>query len=113
MTSLIPAGGRASAARRINLRRRLLAFLAFAPAAAWAQPAAGVHRIGTLSGTFSPKAKESVLFPIFFEEMRKLGYEEGRNVVYEYRYAEGTPARFPQLAQELVAAGVQLNWVSL
>ncbi|MGH7864449.1 MAG: ABC transporter substrate binding protein, partial [Candidatus Binataceae bacterium] len=40
--------------------------------------------------------------------MRKLGYEEGRNVVYEFRYAEGTPARFPQLARELVDAGVQL-----
>jgi len=40
--------------------------------------------------------------------MRKLGYEEGRNVVYEFRYAEGTPARFPQLARELIATGVQL-----
>ncbi|MGH7864450.1 MAG: ABC transporter substrate-binding protein [Candidatus Binataceae bacterium] len=40
--------------------------------------------------------------------MRKLGYEEGRNVIYEFRQAEGTPARFPQLASELVAAGVQL-----
>ena len=92
----------------MNRRRWLLAFLALAPAAAWAQPAAKVHRIGTLSGAVSPKAKESTLFPFFFEEMRKLGYEEGRNVVYEHRFAEGTPARFPQLAQELVAAGVQL-----
>jgi putative ABC transport system substrate-binding protein len=40
--------------------------------------------------------------------MRKLGYEEGRNVVYEMRYAEGTPARFPQLARELIATGVEL-----
>ncbi|MFZ2652697.1 MAG: ABC transporter substrate-binding protein [Burkholderiaceae bacterium] len=40
--------------------------------------------------------------------MRSLGYEEGRNVAYEMRYAEGVPARFPQLAQELVAAGVDL-----
>ena len=90
----------------MNRRRRLLAFLAFAPAAAWAQPAPGVHRIGTLSGGYSPKA--GPLFPIFFEAMRKLGYEEGRNVVYEFRYAEGTPARFPQLARELIAAGVEL-----
>ena len=89
-------------------RRRLIALLAFAPAAAWAQPAPGIHRIGTLSGAFSPKAKEQRIWPTFFEGMRKLGYEEGRNVVYEFRYAEGTPARFPQLARELIAAGVQL-----
>jgi hypothetical protein len=92
----------------MNLRRRLLAFLVVAPAAAWAQPAAGIHRIGTLSGGFSPKAKEQEIWPVFFEGMRKLGYEEGRNVVYEFRYAEGSPARFPQLASELVATGVQL-----
>jgi putative ABC transport system substrate-binding protein len=89
-------------------RRSLLAYLAFAPAAAWAQPAPGIHRIGTLSGGPSPKAKEQRLWPAFFEAMAKLGYEEGRNVVYEMRYAEGTPARFPRLAGELVAAGVQL-----
>ena len=61
-----------------------------------------------LSGGFSPKAKEQTIWPAFFDAMRKLGYEEGRNVVYEMRYAEGAPARFPQLASELVAAGVQL-----
>jgi putative ABC transport system substrate-binding protein len=79
-----------------------------APLAAEAQPAPGVHRIGTLSGGISPNAKENLYWLPFFETMRKLGYEEGRNVVYEHRYAEGTPARFPQLAGELVAAGVQL-----
>ena len=89
-------------------RRSVLAYLAVAPAAAWAQPAPGVHRIGVLSGGDSPKAKEDRIWPSFFEAMRKLGYEEGRNVVYEFRYAEGTPARFPQLARELVATGVQL-----
>ena len=92
----------------MNLRRRLLAFLAVAPVAAWAQPAAGVHRIGLLGGGYSPKAKEQQIWPIFFAAMRELGYEEGRNVVYEMRYAEGTPARFPRLARELVESGVQL-----
>ena len=61
-----------------------------------------------LSGGDSPKAKEQANWPTFFAGMRELGYEEGRNVVYEFRYAEGTPARFPQLARELVASGVQL-----
>jgi putative ABC transport system substrate-binding protein len=89
-------------------RRGLLAYFAFAPAAAWAQPAPGVHRIGILSAGYSPKAKDHPNFPTFFAAMRKLGYEEGRNVTYEVRSAAGTTARLPQLARELIAAGVQL-----
>jgi putative ABC transport system substrate-binding protein len=94
----------------MNRRDSVIALLALtaAPLTAEAQPAPGVHRIGTLSGGSNPNAKESPSFRIFFEAMHKLGYEEGRNVVYEHRYSEGTPARFPQLANELVAAGVQL-----
>ncbi len=92
----------------MNRRRRLLALLAFAPAAAWSQPAPGIHRIGVLSGSVRPDAKSDPDWAAFFEAMHKLSYEEGRNVVYEHRYAEGTPTRFPQLVRELVAAGVQL-----
>jgi putative ABC transport system substrate-binding protein len=94
----------------MNRRDSVIALLALAaaPRAAEAQPAPGVHRIGTLSGGFSPKAKEQQIWPAFFEAMRKLGYEDGRNVVYEMRFAEGTPARFLQLARELVASGVHL-----
>ena len=89
-------------------RRNAIAFLAIAPAAAWAQPAPGVHRIGVLSAGYSPKAKDHPNFPAFFAAMRKLGYEEGRNVGYEIRNADGTGARLPQLARELVASGVHL-----
>lgn len=89
-------------------RRNAIAFLAIAPAAAWAQPAPGVHRIGVLSAGYNPKAKDHPNFPTFFTGMRKLGYQEGRNVVYEVRNAEGTTARLPQLARELIGAGVQL-----
>jgi putative ABC transport system substrate-binding protein len=34
--------------------------------------------------------------------LRELGYEEGKNIVLEYRYAEGKTDRLPQLARELV-----------
>ena len=44
----------------MKLRRRQLALLAWAPAAAWAQPAPGMHRIDTLSGRNSPKAPDVV-----------------------------------------------------
>jgi putative ABC transport system substrate-binding protein len=92
-------------------RRDLLACLALAPVVAWAQPAPGMHRIGVLTGGSKPDPKGRN-FSAFHEGMRKLGYEEGRNVVYEYRYAEGVPARFPQLGRELVDSSVRLIVVS-
>jgi putative ABC transport system substrate-binding protein len=92
-------------------RREILAYLALAPSIAWAQPAPGMHRIGVLTGGSKPDPKGRN-FSAFHEGMRKLGYEEGRNVVYEYRYAEGVPARFPQLGRELVDSSVRLIVVS-
>jgi putative tryptophan/tyrosine transport system substrate-binding protein len=40
--------------------------------------------------------------------LRELGYAEGRNVVIEYRWAEGRPERFPALAADLVAQKVDV-----
>lgn len=39
----------------------------------------------------------------FEDAMRELGYVEGRNVVYERRFADGKAERLPALAAELVA----------
>ena len=36
------------------------------------------------------------------------GYVDGRNVVFDWRYAEGRPERLPALAAELVAANVDV-----
>jgi putative ABC transport system substrate-binding protein len=44
----------------------------------------------------------------FRQGLRELGYAEGRNVVIEYRWAEGKPERFPALAAELVAQKVDV-----
>ncbi len=65
-------------------------------------------RIGLLGGGVSPRSVDSLLWPVFFDAMRQRGYEEGRVVSYEMRYAQGVPARLPQLAAELVGAGVEL-----
>ena len=35
--------------------------------------------------------------------LRDFGYEEGKNIIMDYKYAEGKPERFAQLAKELVA----------
>ncbi len=76
-----------------------------APLAAEAQQAAKVARIGYLSPNLaaSPHAPEA-----FRQGLRDLGYVEGRNVVIEYRDAEGKPERLPALAAELVALKVDV-----
>ena len=72
----------------------------------WAQPAPGVHAIGLLSGGTDPRINRN--WAEFFSSMRGLGYEEGRNVSYDIRYADGSPDRLPQLARDVVAAKPRL-----
>jgi putative ABC transport system substrate-binding protein len=76
-----------------------------APRAAEAQQAAKVPRIGylALNPTANPHLHEA-----FRQGLRDLGYVEGRNVVIEYRDAEGKPERLPALAAELVALKVDV-----
>ena len=38
------------------------------------------------------------------EGLRELGYVEGENIVFEYRFANGQPERLPALATALVAS---------
>jgi putative tryptophan/tyrosine transport system substrate-binding protein len=70
-----------------------------------AQGAVKIARIGYLANTLAanPHAPET-----FLQGLRDLGYVEGRNVVIEYRDAEGKPERLPALAAELVALKVDV-----
>jgi len=45
---------------------------------------------------------------LLHEWLRRFGYDEGRNLLVERRYAEGEVARLPALAQELVQSEVDL-----
>ena len=75
------------------------------PFAVAAQQAAKVARIGYLSPSLaaSPHLPEA-----FRQGLRDLGYVEGRNLVIEYRDAEGKADRLPALAAELVALKVDV-----
>jgi putative ABC transport system substrate-binding protein len=44
----------------------------------------------------------------FRKGLRDLGYEEGKNIIVEYRYAEGSQERLRELAAELVHANVDV-----
>ena len=77
-----------------------------APLAAKAQQAGKVFRIGYLSAP----TRESVegILQAFLRALRNLGWIEGRNVVIEYRWAEGHLERLPGLAQDLVRRKVDV-----
>jgi putative ABC transport system substrate-binding protein len=77
----------------------------FSPVATDAQQAAKVARIGFLAANL---AANPHLPEAFRQGLRDLGYVEGRNVVIEYRDAEGKFERLPALAAELVALKVDV-----
>jgi len=65
-----------------------------------AQQPTKISRIGYLNTT-SPSAV-AARTEAFRQGLRELGHEEGKNIVIEYRHAEGKPDRLPTLAAELV-----------
>jgi putative ABC transport system substrate-binding protein len=74
------------------------------PLAATAQPSGQVYRIGFL-GTDPPPAP---WWDALLDGLRKRGYSEGRNLLFERRLSEGNAERFPKLAAELVRLRVNL-----
>jgi len=90
-------------------RRTLLKVALAAPfaraAASHAQATEKRHRIGLL---IPASADEPSNVPGFVEGLRELGYEEGRNLVIERRYAGTSEDKLVELARELVKANVEL-----
>jgi putative ABC transport system substrate-binding protein len=74
-------------------------------AAAHAQQPGKVHRIGFLWE--NPKTFPEAL-AAFRAELRRLGYTEGRDLVIEFRWAEGRPDLMREYAEELVRLRVDL-----
>jgi putative tryptophan/tyrosine transport system substrate-binding protein len=75
-----------------------------------AQQAGKIFRIGFLDT--STASGSAVLVDAFRQEMRKLGWIEGKNLTIEYRFAEQKPERLPDLAVDLVRLKVGLIVVS-
>jgi putative ABC transport system substrate-binding protein len=91
-------------------RRELISLLG--GAAAWPlaaraqQPSAKVFRIGflgLLNAGSLPKRTET-----FRASLRDLGYQEGRDFVIEYRWADGNYDRLPTLVEDLIRLKVDV-----
>ena len=74
-----------------------------------AQQARKILRIGFLD---SSTAAGSAVPDTFRQEMRKLGWIEGKNFIIEYRFGEQKPERLPELAADLVRLKVDLIVIS-
>ena len=85
----------------------LFLVILFAPLS-WgeAQQPKKVPRIGFLVGSSPSAVSERI--EAFRQTLRELGYVEGKNIVIEWRYAEGKPDRLSELATELVRLKVDV-----
>ena len=93
----------------MSARREFL--ISLGAALAWsllarAQLPRTMYRIGFLGN--STAALEANLIEPFRQGLRELGYEEGRNITIEYRWAEGKYERLPALISELVALNLDV-----
>ena len=93
----------------IDRRKILLALGAAAlvsPLSPRAQPASKVWRIGFLGAATAQGFARPL--DALRTGLRDLGYVEGKNIVIEYRWADGDYARLPGLAAELARLGVDV-----
>jgi putative tryptophan/tyrosine transport system substrate-binding protein len=82
---------------------------AWVPLGAWTQQPGRLQKVGILSPgkqadmTACGSINRGVGPGCFLEGLRALGYVDGRNVAFEYRFAEGASEKLPALAAELVS----------
>jgi putative ABC transport system substrate-binding protein len=92
------------------MNRRIFCIALFVLLVAMSFPAEAqqpkVPRIGFLrSGSAASTASDR---EAFLQGLRDLGYVDGKNIMIEYRYAEGKAERWPVLAAELVKLNVAI-----
>jgi putative ABC transport system substrate-binding protein len=87
-------------------RRAFCSILLALPIPARAAQPARIFRIGLLLPTSA--SVQAARIEAFRQRLRELGYVEGKNILIDYRYAEGKLERLPDLAAELVRLKVDL-----
>lgn len=88
-----------TAMRRREFTTLICGTVALLPLGARAQtPTRKIYHVGILQ----PGSPPEPLVDVLRTRLNQLGYSEGRNIVYEYRWAEGKNHRLMELAKELV-----------
>ncbi len=98
------------------MRRREFVTLVGGAAAAWPLAAraqqTGVRTVGFLGATTHPVAMQWTA--AFVERLQELGWTEGRTIIIDYRWADGSNARAAEIAAEFVRLKVDVivTWAS-
>ena len=91
----------------MNKRRKLVIALGAGslavPLRGFAQQKGKVWRVGILFPGSRQSLQDAGRDQLFQQGMRELGYVEGKNLLLEWRFADGNATRLPALAAELVA----------
>jgi putative ABC transport system substrate-binding protein len=92
------------------MRRRDLIFFLGGAAIMWPLGAGAQQKAMPLVGVLDPTSlqQQATHLAMIREELAALGYVDGRNVAFEYRFAEGQNDRLPALAAELVSRDVDV-----
>src|SRR5437868_14444231 len=103
----------------MSTRRKVLILLGgiASSGSAWALQAERTYRIGWLSSSASRSESYNVAF---VQRLAELGFVEGRNLLIEYRSADGKLEKLPALAAELarkncdvlLAPGTEANLIA-
>jgi len=83
----------------------LLGVAAAWPLAARAQQAGKIYRIGVFTAGAPIRSKT---WSILIDALKELGWTEGKNIVFEPRFADNNLDRLPELAAELVSLNVDV-----
>jgi putative ABC transport system substrate-binding protein len=84
--------------------RRREALLALAAMIAAGDARAQAPRVARVALVFAPHAKDVAAWEhAFVDELRERGFAQGRNLVFEARYANGDARRVPALVDEAIA----------
>jgi putative tryptophan/tyrosine transport system substrate-binding protein len=88
-------------------RREFIA--AVGGAAVWPMAVRAQHAAVPVVGVLRTNTREADQFAALFQrEMRRLGWEEGRNIRFEYRWGDGQNEKLPVHARDLVARNVNV-----
>jgi putative ABC transport system substrate-binding protein len=90
------------------MRRREFIGLIGGAASAWTLAARAQQPAMPVIGWLGPTGPNDRLLAVIRGALAEAGYIEGRNVVIEYRWAEGRYGRMPAMAEELVRGRVAL-----
>ena len=90
------------------MKRREFIKFAAGVTAAWPLTARAQPRAMPVVGILSPEGPKTGNIEGLFAGLRELGYVEGRNITFEYRWANGSHEKLTEFAEDLVRLRVDV-----